>query len=196
MKGMMTLDALRAAVTGGEIDTVIAAQVDMQGRLMGKRFQAAYFCDEAWSETHSCNYLLATDMEMNTVEGYKATSWAKGYGDYVMRPDMATLRRLPWLPGTALVLCDVLDHHTHAEVPHSPKAVLKHQVERLAGLGFEAKMATELEFFLFREDYETLRDRGYQVPTPISPYNERRTGDADAIKDITIETDRDTFANP
>ena len=172
MKGMLTLDDLRKAVQAGEIDTVVVAQVDMQGRLMGKRFQAEYFCDEAWSETHSCNYLLATDMEMETVPGYKATSWAKGYGDYVMKPDLATLRRTPWLPGTALVLCDVLDHHTHQEVPHSPKAVLKRQVERLAGLGYEARMATELEFFLFRESYDALRDAGYRGLTPISPYNE------------------------
>ena len=172
MKGMLTLDDLRKAVQAGEIDTVVVAQVDMQGRLMGKRFQAEYFCEEAWAETHSCNYLLATDMEMETVPGYKATSWAKGYGDYVMKPDLATLRRTPWLPGTALVLCDVLDHHTHQEVPHSPKAVLKRQVERLAGLGYEARMATELEFFLFRESYDALRDAGYRGLTPISPYNE------------------------
>jgi glutamine synthetase len=169
---MLTLDELRAAVRADEIDTVVVAQVDMQGRLMGKRFQAEYFCEEAWAETHSCNYLLATDMEMETVPGYKATSWAKGYGDYVMKPDLATLRRTPWLPGTALVLCDVLDHHTHEEVPHSPKAVLKRQVERLAGLGYEAKMATELEFFLFRESYDALRDTGYRSMSPSSPYNE------------------------
>ena len=172
MTGMLTLDELRAAVRAGEIDTVVVAQVDMQGRLMGKRFQAEYFCEEAWAETHSCNYLLATDMEMEPVPGYKATSWAKGYGDYVMKPDLATLRRTPWLPGTALVLCDVLDHHTHQEVPHSPKAVLKRQVERLTELGYDAKMATELEFFLFRESYDALRDGGYRGMSPSSPYNE------------------------
>ena len=89
-------------------------QVDMQGRLMGKRFQAEFFLESAHQETHSCNYLLATDFEMETVPGYKATSWAAGYGDYVMKPDLSTLRRMPWLEGTALVLCDVLDHHGHA----------------------------------------------------------------------------------
>ena len=102
MSGMLTLDELKAAVAAGEIDTVIAAQIDMQGRLMGKRFQAEFFLDSAWKETHSCNYLLATDMEMETVEGYKSTSWESGYGDYVMKPDMATLRRVPWLEGRAL----------------------------------------------------------------------------------------------
>ena len=93
---------------------MLVALVDMQGRLMGKRFQAEFFLESGHRETHSCNYLLATDLEMDTVPGYEATSWAAGYGDYTMKPDLATLRRVPWLPGTALVLCDVLDHHGHA----------------------------------------------------------------------------------
>ena len=121
MGGKLTLDELRQAVAAGEIDTVVAAQVDMQGRLMGKRFQAEFFVDSAWRETHSCNYLLATDMEMETVQGYKATSWEAGYGDYTMKPDLSTLCRTPWLEGTALVLCDMLDHATHREVP-TPRA--------------------------------------------------------------------------
>ncbi|MEM7567446.1 MAG: glutamine synthetase, partial [Pseudomonadota bacterium] len=112
MPGMLTLKDLQAAFDAGEIDTVVAAQVDMQGRLMGKRFHAAHFLESAHEETHGCNYLLATDMEMETVEGYASTSWAAGYGDYVMRPDLSTLRRTPWLEGTALVLCDVEDHET------------------------------------------------------------------------------------
>lgn len=169
---MLTLKELRQVVSAGEIDTVVAAQVDMQGRLMGKRFQAEFFCEEAWAETHSCNYLLAVDMEMTPVEGYKAANWAAGYGDHVMRPDLTTLRRTPWQPGAALVLCDVLDHHTHADVPHSPRAVLKRQVARLETLGLQAMVATELEFYLFREGYEALRDAGYRSMTPISPYNE------------------------
>ena len=110
-RALLTLGDLAQAVADGAIDTVVVAQVDMQGRLMGKRFQAEFFLESAHEETHSCNYLLATDFEMETVPGYKATSWAAGYGDYVMKPDLATLRRTPWLEGTALVLCDVLDHH-------------------------------------------------------------------------------------
>lgn len=172
MPGNLTLDDLRALVAGGEIDTVIAAQVDMQGRLMGKRFQAEFFIDNAWSETHSCNYLQATDMEMTPVDGYRATSWAKGYGDYVMRPDLATLRRVPWLDGTALVLCDVEDHHTHAAVPHSPRAVLQKQVARLEWMGIKAMMASELEFFLFKQSYDEAHAQGYRALDPISPYNE------------------------
>lgn len=172
MPGNLTFDALQAAVETGEIDTVLACMVDMQGRLMGKRFHARHFVDSAWEETHCCNYLLATDLEMHTVEGYASTSWRAGYGDYVMKPDLATLRRIPWLDGTALVLCDVLDHHTHAEVPHSPRAILKRQVARLEAMGLRPMMATELEFFLFDQSYESLRDDGLATLRPISGYNE------------------------
>lgn len=172
MAGKLSFDELKQEVASGLIDTVIAAQVDMQGRLMGKRFQAEYFIENAWKETHSCNYLLATDMEMYTVDGYKATSWTAGYGDYTMRPDLSTLRRVPWLEGTALVLCDVLDHHTHAEVPHSPRAVLKRQVARLEAMGMKALVASELEFFLFRESFEDAQEMEHRNLTPISAYNE------------------------
>jgi len=168
---MLTLDELKQAVGAGEIDTVLAVQTDMQGRLMGKRFQAEFFLDSASHETHSCNYLLATDMEMETVPGYKSTSWAAGYGDYVMKPDLATLRRVPWLEGTALVLCDVLDHH-HVEVPHAPRTILKKQIARLGKAGMKAAMATELEFFLFRDSYEAMHEAGYRHMQVISPYNE------------------------
>lgn len=167
-----TFDELKKDVAEGRIDTVLACQVDMQGRLMGKRFQAEYFVESAYEETHSCNYLLATDMEMETVSGYKATSWEKGYGDYTMKPDLSTLRRLPWLEGTALVLCDVQDHHTHADVPHSPRAILKKQVKRLEAMGFKAFMATELEFFLFDQTYDDARASGYRDLQLASGYNE------------------------
>ncbi len=172
MAGKLTLAELKALTASGEIDTVIAAQVDMQGRLMGKRFHAQHFVDSAWEETHSCNYLLATDLEMSTVEGYAATSWRSGYGDYVMKPDLGTLRRIPWLDGTALAICDVLDHHDHAPVPHSPRAVLKKQVARLEAMGLRAMMATELELFLFRQSFEEAQARGHARLETFSAYNE------------------------
>jgi len=172
MPGPMTLDDLRTAFDAGEIDTVLVAAPDMQGRLMGKRFHAAHFLDSGHKETHCCNYLLATDIEMVTVQGYASTSWAKGYGDYTMRPDLATLRRVPWLPGTALVLCDLLDHHTHEEVTISPRAILKRQVARAEAMGYKAMAATELEFYIFEQGYDALRDRGCEGLTPISGYNE------------------------
>jgi glutamine synthetase len=167
-----TFEDLKKDVAEGRIDTVLACQVDMQGRLMGKRFQAEFFVESAYKETHSCNYLLATDMEMETVSGYKATSWEKGYGDYTMKPDLSTLRRTPWLEGTALVLCDMLDHHTHEEVAHSPRAILKKQVKRLEAMGMKPFMATELEFFLFDQSYEAAQASGYRNLKLASGYNE------------------------
>jgi len=172
MNAPLSLDALRDAVADGRIDTVLVCQVDMQGRLMGKRFHAAFFLEHALEETHSCNYLLATDQEMETVEGYAATSWAAGYGDYVMVPDLATLRLVPWLEGTAMVLCDVQDHATHEDVPHSPRAILKRQTRRLAEHGLAPRMATELEFFLFDTSYERAAKRGYRNLELASAYNE------------------------
>ena len=172
MPEILSMKSLRAAVKNGSVDTVIAAFPDMQGRLMGKRFHGQFFVDNAWQETHCCNYLIATDLEMTTVDGYESTSWSAGYGDYVMRPDLDTLCFLPWLEGTALVLCDLLDHHTHELVPHAPRTVLKQQLMRAADLGLSMMAATELEFFVFRETFETIRDAGYHAMTPISPYNE------------------------
>lgn len=167
-----SFDDLKKDVAEGRIDTVLACLVDMQGRLMGKRFHAQYFVDGAYEETHSCNYLLATDMEMETVSGYRSTSWAAGYGDYTMKPDLATLRKVPWLEGTALVLCDVLDHNTHKEVTHSPRAILKKQVKRLEAMGLKAYMASELEFFLFDQSYDDARESGYRDLRLVSGYNQ------------------------
>lgn len=171
MTGNLTLDELKDLTASGEIDTVIACMVDMQGRLQGKRFLAQYFVDTAWEETHCCNYLLATDLEMWTVDGYASTSWSAGYGDYMMRPDLSTLRRAGWLPRTAMVLCDVMDHHGHADIAHSPRAMLKAQVARLAEMGFEAISATELEFFIFKKSFEELHAEGYRDLAPLADYN-------------------------
>ena len=171
MPGNMTFDALKEAVARGEIDTVLVAGIDMQGRLMGKRFHAAFFIESGHEETHCCNYLLAVDMDMTTVQGYRSSNWETGYGDYVLKPDMATLRRVPWLEGTALVLGDLLDHHHHP-VPHSPRAILRKQVDRARAMGFNAMMATELEFYLFDNSYESLRDSNFTGLKPVSAYNE------------------------
>lgn len=168
----LNFENLKVQVAAGDVDTVLVCLVDMQGRLMGKRFHAGHFIADAWQETHCCNYLLATDLEMATPSGYAATSWESGYGDYVMKPDLDTLRPVPWLEGTVMVLCDVLDHHTHKEVPHSPRAVLKKQIKRLAALGYDAMMATELEFFLFEKSFDDIRKEKFRDLEPISGYNE------------------------
>jgi glutamine synthetase len=160
MAGNLSFDELKKAVRSGGIDTIVVAMADMQGRLIGKRFQGEYFIDGAHEETHACNYLLANDIDMEPVPGYAAASWEKGYGDFVMKPDMATLRRIPWLAGTALVLADVLDHHHH-DVPHSPRAMLKKQIARLQKKKMQAFLASELEFYLFDESYETAATKRY-----------------------------------
>lgn len=165
-------ETLKTMVASGKIDTVLVCFVDMQGRLMGKRFHAVNFVETSFQETHCCNYLLATDLEMATPSGYASTSWQSGYGDYVMKPDLSTIRPVPWLEGTALVLCDVLDHHTHEPISHSPRAILKKQIKRLETLGLEAKMATELEFFLFAKSLDDIRKDGFQNLEPISGYNQ------------------------
>ena len=160
MAGNLSFDQLKKAVADGDIDTVVVAFVDMQGRLIGKRFQGEYFVATAHEETHGCDYLLADDIDMEPVPGYEAASWAKGYGDFVMKPDMSTLRSIPWLEKTALVLADVLDHHTIRSQPQ-PARHPQAQVARLAERGMTAFLASELEFYLFDEDYETIRQKRY-----------------------------------
>lgn len=168
----MNFQDLKSAVTAKEIDTVLVCIVDMQGRLMGKRFHAEAFLDIAEDETHCCNYLLATDLAMATPDGYASSSWERGYGDYVMKPDLTTIRPMPWLNKTAMVLCDVLDHHTHKPVPHSPREMLKAQIARAEAMGLTPVMATELEFFLFQGTHDEIVANGYRDLKTISSYNE------------------------
>ena len=172
MSEKYTFEKLKQQVQDGQIDTVLVTMVDMQGRLMGKRFHAEAFLEGGFEETHCCNYLLATDLEMATPDGYVSTSWERGYGDYVMKPDLETLRPVPWLDGTAMVLCDILDHHSHEAVPHAPRAILKKQVERAAAMGLSPVMATELEFFLFDGTHDQIARNGFRNLQTISNYNE------------------------
>ncbi len=172
MAGTLTFDQLKKAVAAGDIDTVLACAVDMQGRLIGKRFLAKYFVESAYDETHGCNYLLANDIDMEPVPGYKAASWSKGYGDFVMKPDLATIRNVPWLEKTALLLCDILDHHTHDDLAHSPRAILRRQVKRLQERGYLAYFASELEFYLIDESYASARAKHWQNLDTASPYIE------------------------
>jgi len=162
---------LRALVDSDEIDTVVLAMTDMQGRLQGKRFDAGYFLDEVVRHgTEACNYLLAVDVEMTTVDGYAISSWERGYGDFVLQPDFATMRRMPWQPGAALLLADVawLDG---TPVTVSPRQVLARQVERLAARGWTAMIGTELEFMLFAETYESAWTKRYAAITPANQWN-------------------------
>ncbi|MEZ5560968.1 MAG: glutamine synthetase family protein [Pseudomonadales bacterium] len=171
MTGMLSFEELTAATRDGRIDTVIVCFVDMFGRLIGKRFHAEHFVTSAWEETHGCNYLLANDIDMEPVPGYEAASWSAGYGDFVIRPDLSTLRQLPWLERTALVLADVQDHHGD-DLAHSPRAMLRAQCARLAARGYSAQLASELEFYLFQETYESARERRYQGLKTANPFIE------------------------
>ncbi|MFD9705842.1 glutamine synthetase family protein [Lentzea sp. NPDC059081] len=168
---MLTVEELRAAVDAGEIDTVLVAIVDMQGRLQGKRCAARYFLDEVLGHSaEGCNYLLAVDVEMNPVSGYAMSSWDRGYGDFVMKPDIATLRRVPWQEGTALVMCDLVWENDDPVVA-SPRQILRKQLDRLSELGLEAYVGTELEFIVFDDTYEQAWSSGYRNLTPSNQYN-------------------------
>jgi glutamine synthetase len=167
----MSVDELRAQVANGAIDTVVLAIVDLQGRLQGKRIDAEYFLSDVLPHgTEGCNYLLAVDVEMNTVDGYQISSWERGYGDFVMAPDVSSLRAVPWQPGTALLIGDVqwLDR---TPVVESPRQILKRQVERLAERGWTAMVGTELEFILFDDTYEAAWQKHYTGLTPSNQYN-------------------------
>ena len=168
---MLALEDLRTTFERGEIDTVLVAMTDMQGRLQGKRCSARYFLEEVVRHgAEACNYLLAVDVEMSTVDGYRMSSWDQGYGDFALRPDLATLRRIPWHPGTALVLCD-LEWEGGDPVVASPRQVLRRQLDRLAGRGLRAYVGTELEFLVFRDSYEEAFRNGYRGLAPANQYN-------------------------
>ena len=167
----MTVEALRDATASGSIDTVVLAFTDAYGRLVGKRLDARFFCEEAIDAgTHACDYLLTVDMEMEPVPGYAFTGWEQGYGDVHLVPDLSTLRRAAWTEGTALVLCDVV---AGAELaPVAPRTVLRRQVERLAAHGFVAMAGSELEFYLYDDSYRAAYARGYRDLTPAGWYVE------------------------
>jgi glutamine synthetase len=167
----MDLEELDVAVNNRSVDTVLLALTDMQGRLQGKRLHGRYFLDEVVrGNSEGCNYLLAVDVDMNTVDGYAMSSWSSGYGDFVMRPDFGTLRRVPWHPRTALVLAD-LETVDGEAVYASPRQILKRQLERLAEHGLTAYAGTELEFVLFRDTYEEAFEKGYRGLVPANQYN-------------------------
>ncbi|MGQ4442923.1 glycoside hydrolase family 19 protein [Streptomyces violaceoruber] len=156
------VEELHALVAAGDIDTVVLAFPDMQGRLQGKRFAARFFLDEVLEHgTEGCNYLLAVDVDMNTVDDYAMSSWDRGYGDFAMRADPATLRRLPWNEGTAMAVAD-LAWEDGSPVLAAPRQILRRQLERLAGHGYTAQVGTELEFIVFRDTYEHAWDANYR----------------------------------
>jgi glutamine synthetase len=168
---LLGLEQLRELIGSGDIDTVVIAFTDMQGRLQGKRLHAAYFLDVVMDQgAEGCNYLLGVDIEMNTVDGYAMTSWDKGYGDMEFVPDYSTIRLLPHLPATAMIQCDLV-WSDHSPVEPSPRQILKRQLARAADAGFVALSGTELEFIVFEDTYESAWKAGYRDLTPSNQYN-------------------------
>ena len=167
----LSLDTLRKQIGSGDVDTVLVAFSDLQGRLMGKRVTGHYFLDHVveGEGIEACNYLLAVDVEMTPVPGYKFANWEQGYGDMQAVPDLTTLRPVPWLEKTALVLCDLIDHETGTPVEVSPRRILQRQIERAAAAGYVVMCGSELEFFLFRDSYEDAAAKGYAGLEPHSP---------------------------
>jgi glutamine synthetase len=167
----MNLEELRGRVEDGDIDTVLVALTDMQGRLQGKRLTARHFLSEvAENGAEGCNYLLAVDVDMTPVDGYEMASWERGYGDFSMRPDLSTLRPVPWQEGTAMCLCDLV-WEDGRDVAASPRQILRRQLERLAERGWSANASTELELLVFRDTYETAWRKGYRDLDPANLYN-------------------------
>ncbi|HEV2062777.1 MAG TPA: glutamine synthetase family protein [Solirubrobacteraceae bacterium] len=167
----MTIEELRAEVEAGRIDTVVLAMVDMQGRLQGKRLTGRHFLDDVLEHgAEGCNYLLAVDVDMNTVGGYAMSSWERGYGDFSLTPDLETLRPVPWQEGTALLMADVR-WHDGSDVAASPRQILRRQIERLGERGLAAYAGTELEFIVFRDTYEEAQERAYRGLHPANLYN-------------------------
>ena len=167
----MTLDELKADIAAGGIDTVLLAMTDMQGRLQGKRLTAPWFLQSVVDHgAEACNYLLAVDVDMNTVDGYEMSSWERGYGDFELIPDLDTLARTTWLEGTAMCLADI-HWHDGRPVAASPRQILRAQLDRLAERGWTAYAGTELEFIVFTDSYEQAWDSGYRKLTPANRYN-------------------------
>ncbi|MDQ3728821.1 MAG: glutamine synthetase, partial [Actinomycetota bacterium] len=167
----MDLDQLRKAVKGGEVDTVLLAIADMEGRLQGKRLTANHFLDVVVEHgAEGCNYLLAVDVDMDTVSGYEMSSWERGYGDFEMKSDLDSLRPIPWHPGTVLVMADLV-WGDGKDVVASPRQILRRQLDRLAERGLVANAGTELEFIVFKNTYEEAWQRGYRDLDPANLYN-------------------------
>ncbi len=162
--GMLEPAELLEEIGRGAIDTVLVAFPDLQGRLVGKRVTGHYWAEQMQGgrePVHACNYLLAVDVDMNPLAGYQFANWEQGYGDVAVLPDLGTLRRIPWLDATALVVCDVVDENTGEPVEVSPRRILQRQVARAADLGYTVLFASELEFFLFRESIDEAAAKGY-----------------------------------
>lgn len=173
VRGMLDVETLKQMVTDEEIETILTVFPDIYGRLMGKRITGDFFVNDVLGDgVHACDYLLACDMEMDPVPGYSFTSWASGYGDFRLVPDLTTLRTASWLDKTAIVLCDLLNEEADIPVSVAPRSILKRQIELAKSLGYTAKGASELELYVFADSYKKAKRKGYQNLEPIGDYIE------------------------
>ncbi|MBX3054091.1 MAG: glutamine synthetase [Caldilineaceae bacterium] len=173
IRGMLTTEELTAKVASEDIDTVLAVFTDHYGRFMGKRFDAEFFvADIVGQGTHACDYLLTVDMEMEPVPGYAFANWERGYGDFHLLPDLATLRVASWLDRTALVICDVENERAHKPVAQAPRSILRAQIARAAALGYTALAASELEYYIYTDSYREAHAKGYANLMPAGWYIE------------------------
>jgi glutamine synthetase len=172
MPAQLDVETLEGHIRSGDVDTILCVFVDQQGRFMGKRVTGDYFLEEILGEEglHACLYLVTVDMEMEPLPGYSYANWDTGYGDFRMVPDLGTLRLVPWLEKTAIVVCDLYSEHGEEAVEVSPRQILKRQVERARDMGYSFGAATELEFYLFKDSFDDANARGYKNLTPHSPY--------------------------
>jgi glutamine synthetase len=192
INGMLNAAQLEERARSGDIDTILVVFPDLQGRLVGKRVTGHFWCEQMKAgagDIHACNYLLAVDSEMTVLSGYEFANWDKGYGDFALRPDLTTIREIPWLERTALVMCDLFDEETDEPIEVSPRRILQRQVERARALGYSVMMASELEFFLFKESLDEAAAKGYANLTPHSQVIEdyhilQTTRDEYLIRDI------------
>ena len=172
-KGILTLNSLKQLVDSEDITTIIVAFTDHYGRLLGKRYDADFFLESVIDDgAHACDYLLTTDMEMEPVQGYETANWELGYGDFHLEPDFGTLRKADWLPQTAIVLCDIRDINDHQPVFTAPRSVLRNQISQLNELGFQSSAASELEYYLFENDFREANELKYQDLKPAGWYLE------------------------
>jgi glutamine synthetase len=172
-RATLSVEDLHTKVSTGDVDTVLVAFPDLQGRLVGKRVTGRYFVDTVLDGSiEACNYLLAVDVDMNPLPGYRAFNWEQGYGDLSAEPDLSTLRLVPWLEKTAIVLCDVVDEQDRTPIAVSPRQVLRAQIEKAAKLGYQVKIGAELEFFLFKDSFAEAADKGYRDLRPHSDWIE------------------------
>ena len=172
-KGRLDAAGIERLIVDGAIDTVLMVFPDQQGRFMGKRVTGDFFRDDILhgeGAIHACNYLIAVDMEMEPLPGYQYANWDTGYGDLKAVPDMNTLRLIPWLEKTALVICDALDEETNEPIEVAPRQILKRQIERAKESNFVVKTGSELEFYLFKDSFDMAAEKGYRELQPHSTY--------------------------